>query len=331
MLTILAEPFRFIFGVLESIVVFVGSLFVAGVPVTPPGEYLTQLNLTGIFANYAQEAVPQTAVHDTILEFFDADHGGRTPKCLLIGYDGARADALIKTKDDPNAGTQILKKDGGDIYNMYTGGNWWQFNFQDTSTGPGWTTMITGHWAKEAGGTGHGITNNGITKAADGPKVFFTELLEKKQVKKTSFIVSWGGHFTDANASYRNDIAYCEAHELNADWVTTGGDQETFDKTLAEVKDLNGADMVMCILEYCDHNGHGHGFSNGVPEYVQAIKDSERDAAELIAAVKARSTYASEDWLILITADHGGVYTGHGQQFAEQRHIFLAANKKVWG
>jgi len=331
MLTFLIEPFRFIFGVLESIVVFVGSLFIAGVPVVPPGEYLTQLNCTKIFANRAQDAVPQTAVHDIILAFFEEDHGGKTPKCLLIGYDGARADALINTKDNPAAGTQVLKADGGAIYNMYTGGKRFTFDFQDTSTAPGWTTMITGHWAKEKGGTGHGITNNGITKAMDGPKVFFTELLEKGQVSKTSFIVSWGGHFASSDASYLNDIAYCAGKGLAADWVTTSGDQETFDKTLAEVQKANGADMVMCILEYCDHEGHGNAFGNGEPKYVQAIKDSERDAAALIAAVKARATYGQEDWLILITADHGGEFGGHGPQFYGCRQIFLAANKKVLG
>ena len=330
MLTFLTEPVRLIAGVLESIVVFVGSLFVAGVPVEPPGEYLTQLNLTGIFSNCAQNAIPQTKVHDIVLSFFEEDHGAKTPKCLVIGYDGARADALVNTKDDPTAGTQVLKADGGAIYNMYTGGNWYQFNLQDTSTACGWTTMLTGHWAREWGGTGHGVTANGVTKAADAPKLVFTELLDKGLAKKTAFFASWGGHFAGSNASYLNDMAYCVGKGFDATWFTADDDQETFDKTLAAVRAANGGDMIMCILEYCDHAGHGNGFSNRVPAYVQAIKDSERDAAALIAAVKGRGTYGQEDWLILISADHGGVYTGHGQQFAGQRQIFLAANKKVW-
>ena len=331
MLGFIWEPFRFIIGILESLVVFVGSLFVAGAPVELPGEYLTQLNRSGIFANRAQEAVPQTAVYDTILAFFEEDHGGRTPKCLVIGYDGARADALINTKDDLTAGTQILKEDGGAIYNMYTGGEWLKLNFQDTSTAPGWMTMLTGHWAKERGGTGHGVNNNDPVKPADGPKVIFTELLEQELAQKTHYIVSWNKHFNGDKASYFHDMAYCAANGLAAEWTDTDSDRETFDATLAEVNDLDGADMIMCILEYCDSAGHGSGFSNRSPRYVQAIEDSERDAAALIAAVKARDTYDAEDWLILITSDHGGVYTGHGPQFAGQRQIFLAANRKVWG
>ena len=328
MLAFIAEPFRIVFAFFESLVVTIGSLFIVG-QFVPPGDYLSQLNKTGIFANKAQQAVPQTVVHDIVLEFFEGDHGGKTPKCLLIGYDGARADALINTKDDPDAGTQLLKADGGAIYNMYTGGNWYEFNLQDTSTAPGWMTMLTGHWAKEKDGAGHGVNNNDPSKPADGPKVIFTELLEKELARKTSFVVSWGKHFGGEEATYVNDIAYAKANDLDAEYFTAPNDKATFDETLARVQDPDGADMVMCILEQCDSAGHGNAFGNTDAAYVQAIKDAERDAADLIAAVKARENYANEDWLILITADHGGFFTGHGPQFTVCRRIFLAANRKV--
>jgi len=331
MFAILIEPVRIVAAILESLVVTIGFLFVGGGQFVMPGDYLMQINRMGVYGNRAQNAVPQTRVHDTILEFFEEDHGHKTPKCLLIGYDGARADALFHTKDDPAAGTQLLKADGGGIYNMYTGGNWWQLNFQDTSTACGWTTMLTGRWAREWGGTGHGVTNNGVPKPADGPKLVFTELLENELVSKTSFIVSWKGHFVNDNAAYIHDIAYWQQNSLNADWITMPNDAGTFNMTLAEVQDPDGADMIMCILEYCDSAGHGYTFNIGVPEYEQAIKNSERDAAALIAAVKARTNYENEEWLILITSDHGGVFTGHGAQFAGERQIFLAANRKVWG
>jgi len=331
MLAALFEPIRIVFAFFESLVVTIGFLFVGGGQFVAPGDYLTQLNRTGIFDNRAQDAIPQTQVHDIVLEFFEGDHGGRSPKCLLIGYDGARADALINTKDDPNAGTQLLKADGGAIYNMYTGGSPRFINRQDTSTAPGWMTMVTGKWANEKDGTGHGVNNNDPSKPADGPKVIFTELLEKQLARKTHYIVSWNKHFNGENATYVNDIKYCADNNLAAAWTDTDSDKETFGLTLAEVMDPDGADMVMCILEYCDSAGHGNTFSNTEPKYVQAIKDSERDAAALIAAVKARENYENEDWLIIITADHGGVFTGHGPQFAGCRQIFLAANKKVLG
>ena len=327
MLAFLFEPLRFVYAILESIVVFVGAMFVGGGHFVPPGDYMSRLNRTGIFENRAQASLPQTVVHDIVLEFFEADHGNKTPKCLLIGYDGARADALINTKDDPNAGTQLLKRGGGAVYQVYAGHG--PFQYQETVTAPGWTTLLTGHWAKEGKG-GHGVTANGVVKPEGTPKLIFTELLEKKLAKKTSFLVSWHGHFVNNDATYINDMAYCKTNKLNAEWITNADDDETYKKALAELKKTNGADMLMSIFEDCDHAGHGNTYGNHEPAYVEAIKQSEKRAAGLIAAVKARPGYAGEDWLILITADHGGVFTGHGPQFTECRQIFLAVNKKVF-
>jgi len=87
--------------------------------------------------------------------------------------------------------------------------------------------------------------------------------------------------------------------------------------------------MVMCILEHCDHTGHGSGFGNKNPAYIEAFRESERDALLLINAVKARETYADEDWLIIIGSDHGGIGTGHGPQFTVCRQVFIAANKPI--
>ncbi|MDR2687507.1 MAG: alkaline phosphatase family protein [Oscillospiraceae bacterium] len=328
----LFEPIRILLAFVESLVVTVGFLVNAGGQFVPPGDYLAQLNGMKIFDNRAQDAAPQTAVHDIVLEFFEGNHGGKAPKCLLIGYDGARADALANTRDDPNAGTQLLKRGGGAIYNMYTGGNWYDFNLQSTVTACGWTTMLTGHWAVEKGGKGHGVTANGVTKPAGAPQLIFTELLEKGLAKKTSFNVSWGGHFTDQNASYLNDIDYCKANWPDAAaWVTMPDDAGTQAATLAALEEADCADMVMCILEHCDHAGHGNTFSNTEPAYAQAFQDAEKDAAALIAAVKARADYANEDWLILISSDHGGTFSGHGAQFTGERQIFLAADRKVLG
>jgi len=329
----LLEPIRYVLAVLESVVVFVGALFSTG-QLTMPGDYLTQLNRMGIFENRAQESLPQTDIYDIILAHFENPEEGKAPKCLLVGYDGARADALQRTvlpgiwMDVSESGVRALLDGGGAVYNMYTGGPLLNpFLWQDTSTAPGWTTMLTGCWAKEKGEGGHGVSANGINKPAE-PKLIFTQLLEAELLEQTALVVSWGGHFVSEGASYKNDIAYCLEEDLNAKWVTLGSDALVFERTLAEVREP-GAGMVMCILEYCDSAGHGTGFGLQNPDYQQAIIDSERDGYRLIQAVMARDTYDQEDWLILITSDHGGAFTGHGQQFAAMRQVFLATNKPL--
>ena len=289
-----------------------------------PDPVITQLDLMEIYDNSIEDSFQQGIVHDIVLEHFSRERADdKTPKCLLVGFDGCRADALA-TINKSRSGIMALKAQGGGVYYAYTGGEPPQE--QATSTGPGWTTMLTGHWAEEPGGTGHTITGNGISKPVE-PKLIFTQLLEQNLAKKTAFIVSWNGHFKDRNASYLNEMAYCKAHGLDAVWITKTSDAGTFRKTLAEAKAADGPDMVMCILEHCDHTGHSSGFSNKNPDYVKAFRDSDREALALIDAVKNRAAYAEEDWLIIITTDHGGDGTSHGSQAAGCRQTFVALNK----
>ena len=292
-----------------------------------PAEPFARLD---IFANSVEDSIPQWKIHDIILAHFDRQRDlslsamdGKTPKCLLIGFDGCRSDALANIVEG-ESGIRALQADGGGLYNAYTGGD--GERIQDTSTGPGWTTMLTGHWADEPGGTGHTIVNNGINKPVE-PKLVFTQLLEQGLARETAFIVSWGGHFEGNGASYRNDMAYCAENHLNAVWRTMPDDAGTYRETMALVQAADGPDMVMCIFEHCDHAGHATGFSNKNPLYVKAFQQADREALALINAVKARPTYADEDWLILISADHGGRMLGHGSQDKECRQIFLALNK----
>ena len=291
-----------------------------------PDPVITQLDLTELYDNSVEEALPQGIVHDIVLEHFSKERtDGKAPKCLIVGFDGCRADALA-TIDEGKSGILALKVQGGAVYYTYAGGEPPQE--QNTSTGPGWTTILTGHWAEEPGGTGHTITGNGITKPVE-PKLVFTQLLEQGLAEKTALIVSWGGHFKDSSASYLNEMAYCEAHGLDAAWVTKTSDAGTFQDTMAQVRAADGPDMVMCILEHCDHTGHSSGFSNKNPDYVKALRDSDKEALALIEAVKNRPSYADEDWLIIITTDHGGDGTGHGSQAVGCRQTFIALNKPM--
>lgn len=45
-----------------------------------------------------------------------------------------------------------------------------------------------------------------------------------------------------------------------------------------------------------------------------------------MAAVAARPNFPKEDWLYLVTTDHGGIARNHGGQTPEERTIFLIAS-----
>jgi len=295
----------------------------------PEDEYFAQLDSMGIYANLAEHSLPQTAIFGIVVEHFEqARDDGRTSKALIIGFDGARADAPLLTADDPRSAIQALVNDGGKLYNMYCGGD--PPFFQATSTSPGWTNLLTGRWAREPEGGGHGVSNNGIVKAPGAPPILHTYLIERALVNQAALVVSWDEYFAHPGAIWYHDKAYAEANELNINWVNVpyDGDIVLFNAGLIEIQDLAN-DFIMVTLDACDYAGHASGFSSDSPFYAEAFAASEHFAFDLIQAVKARATYAEEDWLIIVTSDHGGVGTAHGPQFAEMRQIFMAINKDL--
>ena len=66
-----------------------------------------------------------------------------------------------------------------------------------------------------------------------------------------------------------------------------------------------------------------------IPEYAAAVVNTNAYIEQAIQAVYARDTYEQEDWLILITTDHGGHGKNHYQATAVERLTWMAINKKV--
>lgn len=57
--------------------------------------------------------------------------------------------------------------------------------------------------------------------------------------------------------------------------------------------------------------------------------DNDIYAGEVIEAIKARKNYENEDWLIILTSDHGGFVTSHGGFTIQERMTFIVINKEI--
>ena len=88
-------------------------------------------------------------------------------------------------------------------------------------------------------------------------------------------------------------------------------------------------DIIFGIYEGTDHNGHGTGFGNGNYKYIKGFRDEDAMAFELLQAIYSRPSYEQEDWLIIITTDHGGRQTWHGNQTYEERSTWVVCNKGI--
>jgi predicted AlkP superfamily pyrophosphatase or phosphodiesterase len=84
-------------------------------------------------------------------------------------------------------------------------------------------------------------------------------------------------------------------------------------------------DAVFVYFRLPDAIGHRSGFHPRVPEYRAAIEAVDGLAAIVVAAMRSRKTFVREDWLILVTSDHGGQGTHHtgGHQDPEVLTVFL--------
>ncbi|MGW2103930.1 alkaline phosphatase family protein [Streptomyces olivaceoviridis] len=89
----------------------------------------------------------------------------------------------------------------------------------------------------------------------------------------------------------------------------------------APVKALSA---VFVHLDNIDHAGHTYGAAS--QQYLDAIHGADAQVGQIVAAVEARPTYAAEDWLIMVTADHGHTDPGgHGGSTLQERQTFLIA------
>ena len=69
----------------------------------------------------------------------------------------------------------------------------------------------------------------------------------------------------------------------------------------------------MVYFGACDETGHRDGFHPSVPSYIKAIETVDSHVGKLLKSIESRPNYENEDWLILISSDHGGQGTGHGK------------------
>jgi predicted AlkP superfamily pyrophosphatase or phosphodiesterase len=221
-------------------------------------------------------------------------------RVLFIGIDGCRFDSIEKA-ETPNldrlmaAGcysdtTQIL----GERYRQ-----------SDTVSGPGWSSLLTGVWADK-----HGVDSNRFWKTKfDRYPHFFARVKEAYPKASTVSIASWppiGDKITTAA-----DFSRQPSHEGRY----LPGDLETAN-VACEV--LRGGDPAAMFVYFgqVDESGHQYGFSPKVKEYVAAIGLVDKHVGRILETLEKRTKYAEENWLVIVSTDHGGFGKDHGGGFA---------------
>ncbi|MBT4694705.1 MAG: sulfatase-like hydrolase/transferase [Planctomycetaceae bacterium] len=237
---------------------------------------------------------------------------------LVIGVDGLRPDALKKAK---TPSFDKLSQQGATSYTCQILGTRYKKN--DTISGPGWSSFLTGVWADK-----HGVHDNSFKgKHFQEYPHFFARVKSQFPNYKTAHFVDWApiDEHVVSHADFHNDYKGHQPSDLG-----------TKDKAIAaDASKLIAEKNYRAIVTYfgnCDSAGHGKGFHPSVPSYISAIEAVDGHIAQLLAAIESRPNYQQEDWLILLSADHGGKGTGHsnGHNIPEILTIpFIASGTNV--
>ena len=215
-------------------------------------------------------------------------------KVLFIGIDGCRGDALLQAST-PN------------LQGLMDNGTWTidGLNIPPTWSGTGWSSMLTGVWPAK-----HNVTNNSFTDPnfINYPH-FFNHIENSNSALQTESIVHWG----PINSEILDLADYEEI---------VGTDEEV---KIAGIDRLlnNDPDVLFLHFDDVDHAGHNNGFSPAVQPYLEAIETVDQQIGEVLTALVNRPTYASENWLVLVSTDHGGSPSGHGGYSLEEQKVFL--------
>jgi predicted AlkP superfamily pyrophosphatase or phosphodiesterase len=240
----------------------------------------------------------------------------QSKKVLLIGIDGVRTD-ILASANTPNI--DKLAEDG-----FYTDNAWTR---PPTVSGPGWSNMLTGVWPDKHLVEGNDFTGNDYDSYPD-----FLTLVEHSQPSFETFaVVNWlplGGE--DSGGPVISDAVDTMIAFDGYETGYTLADEQVVALAVEQLTDTD-PDLIFVYLGNTDMVGHDFGSLS--EEYRLEVENADRLVGLLVDAVRGRPSYSSEDWLILISTDHGRRDDGgHGGDSEEERRIFfLAAGPAVIG
>lgn len=224
--------------------------------------------------------------------------GQSTQRVLVIGIDGCRPDALDSANTptiDSLIQTGLISPDA--------------LNDDVTFSGPGWSAIMTGVYSPK-----HLVTSNNFAG---------NDFATYPPIAK---------HIEDYDPGL-NTASICHWAPINNSIVTTNADftlNVSSDSALsAEAVDrITNHDPHYLFIHFddVDHAGHAHGFSTTVTEYMDAIEAVDAFITPITRAITERPNYANENWLVLVTPDHGGIGTSHGGNSIEEQRVFFIAS-----
>jgi len=252
------------------------------------------------------------------------------PKAIFILVDGIPADVLEKTA------TPALDTISGErgYTRAYVGGAIGEESESPTISAVGYNSLLTGTWANK-----HNVWDNTIEAPDYRYWDIFRIAKEHDASLQTAIFSTWTDNRTkligdglDAAGGRKLDH-FSDGYELDTERFPHDPlrnfirniDALVVEETSNYIA-AHGPDLSWVYLQYSDDVAHGFGDS---PQLSATVQLMDGLVGKIGSAVQQRQNSHNEDWLIIVTTDHGrDAETGmnHGGQSDRERTTWIATN-----
>jgi hypothetical protein len=235
------------------------------------------------------------------------------PKVLMIFVDGLVPEALATA---PAQNLQRLMREGA-----------WSLDARAESTaisGSGWSTFLTGvHWDK------HGVPDNAFEHPRYDRWPHIASLLyEEDDERVVATSLCWTPIWEQLVAPIQLEHASNYQDEATlADFFDRDSNDARVAEDMRRWLQIRELELAIAMFGDLDEAGHSDGnlhYDAWDQRYRGVLRQIDGYVGELLDAIRARRTYAEEDWLVLVSSDHAGsMNLGHGRDIPEHRRIPL--------
>lgn len=256
----------------------------------------------------------------------------RVKKTVFVIVDGISSDVLEKIQK-PNL--DLISRQGG-YTRAHVGGEKGTYSQTPTISAVGYNSLLTGTWVNK-----HNVWDNDIKAPNYNYWTIFRFFKEQYPAKQSAVFSTWldnrtklvgdGLPQTDKlKTDYSFDGFELDTlhfpHDKLSDYIHKI-DEKVVDEAASYIK-TNSPDLSWVYLEYTDDMGHKYGDSD---QFHDAIRMMDKQMGRLWEAVQYREKNFKEDWLVVITTDHGRDPKdgkGHGGQSDRERSTWIVTNAK---
>lgn len=256
----------------------------------------------------------------------------KTPKAVYIIVDGIPGDVIQKL--NPPVLAEISKAGGFTL--AYVGGGKGMYSESPTISAVGYNSLLTGTWTNK-----HNVWDNDIAAPNYHYWTLFRTIEKSNPGLKTAIFSTWEDNRTkligeglEAAGGITLDFKFDGLEHDTVKFPHGNGRQyiqkidEAVTDEASRIISTEAPDLSWIYLEYTDDMGHQFGDS---PQFQDAIMVADKQIGKVWNAIREREKNFNEDWLIIVTTDHGrDSETGHnhGGQSDRERSAWIVTNAR---